>query len=98
MMVLQTKKVSQKYALAKDIGLIFGYKDPVRLLKSYRDYADRNPNKFKSYKAYIKNKGSDTLYNIVCFAFYFENKDLLEAGTRSINFSEELPRLKEVYG
>ena len=39
----------------------------------------------------------DTLYNVICFAFYFENKDLLEAGTRSIKFADELPRLKEVY-
>ena len=27
----------------------------------------------------------------------YENKDLLEVGTRSIKFADELPRLKEVY-
>lgn len=39
----------------------------------------------------------DTLYDILCFAYYFENKDLLESGTRSITFKQDLPRLREAY-
>lgn len=34
---------------------------------------------------------------IIYFDYYFENNDLLEAGTRSIRFKQELPRLREVY-
>lgn len=97
MTILQVKTKTQQYAMAKDIGRIFGYKDPTKLLRGFREYADSHPIAFGSYKPYIKNKGLDTLYDIVCFAYYFENKDLLEAGTRSVKFERELPRLKEVY-
>lgn len=98
METVKVKKMTQKYAFSKDIGRIFNYKDPAKLLKGFREYADANPNAFKPYRPYIKNHGMDTLYDIICFAYYFENKDLLDAGTRSISFKHELPRLKEVYG
>ena len=97
MELIEVKAKSQQYAFTKDIGGIFGYKDPVKLLKSFRDYADSHPNAFHPYKPYVKNQGMDTLYSIICFAYYLENRDLLESDTRSINFSTELPRLKEVY-
>lgn len=97
MEVMTVKTKSQQYAMTKDIAKIFGYKDPAKLLKEYREFADSNPNVFKPYRPYIKNKGMDTLYDIICFAYFFENKDLLKAGTRSIHFKKELPRLKEVY-
>lgn len=97
MTVVQVKTKAQQYATRKDIARIFCYKDPTRLLKDFRNHADENESKFYPYKPYIKNHGMDTLYDIICFAYYFENKDLLDAGTRSISFKEELPRLKEVY-
>lgn len=97
MQILQAKKINQQYASRKDIAKIFGYKDPTKLLKGFRDLADTNPNMFKPYTPYIKSRGLDTLYNIICFAYYFEFKDLVEAGTRSVSFKEELPRLKEIY-
>ncbi|WP_373780160.1 hypothetical protein [Jeotgalibaca porci] len=97
MVILQTKQKTQQYAFTKDIGRIFGYKDPVKLLKGFRDYVDSHPNAFNPYKPYLKNQGMDTLYDIICFAFYLENRDLLESGTRSISFTGELTRLREVY-
>lgn len=97
MEILQAKKKTQQFAFTKDIARIFGYKDPVKLLKGFRDYVDDHPAAFNPYKPYVKNQGMDTLYDIVCFAFYFENRDLLDSGTRSITFKQELPRLKEVY-
>lgn len=97
MKVIEAINISQRYAFKKDIGRVFNYKDPAKLLKSFREYAENNANVFHPYKPFIKNAGMDTLYSIICFAYYFENKDLLEAGTRSIRFKDELPRLKEVY-
>lgn len=98
MIVLETVKATQKYAFRKDIAMMFGYKSPERLLKDFRDFADDNPNYFRPIaKPYVKNNGFDTLYNIYAFAFYFENKDLVDAGSRSISFRKELDRLKEVY-
>lgn len=97
MQLLQAKTKTQQFATRKDIARIFCYKDPTRLLQSFREYAESNPKAFYPHKPFIKNKGMDTLYDIVAFGYYFENKDLLEAGTRSISFQEELPRLREVY-
>lgn len=97
MIYVEAEKTTKKYATRKTIAEIFDYKNPTSLLKTFREIADEQPHVFRPYTPYIKNNGMDTLYNIICFAFYFENKDLLEAGTRSIRFSDELPRLKEVY-
>ena len=97
MIYLEAEKTTKKYASRKTIAEIFDYKNPSKLLKAFRELADERPHIFRPYKQYVKNKGMDTLYNVICFAFYFENKDLLEAGTRSIKFADELPRLKEVY-
>lgn len=97
MNIVHVKTVKQQYAMTKDIARLFGYKSPARLLKEFRDYADANPSVFAPYKPYIKNEGMDTLYDIICFAYFCENKDLILAGTRSISFKEELPRLRQVY-
>lgn len=89
---------TQKYAFHKGIAEIFGYKSPGRMLKDFRDFVDGNPNYFKPIKRpYVKNKGLHTMYSIYAFAFYFENKDLVDAGSRSISFKKELENLKEVY-
>lgn len=98
MEMLTANKITQRWAMAKDIGIIFGYKAPAKLLKGFRDFADNHPNYFSPYKPYLKQSGLDTTYEIICFAFYYENKDLLDAGSRSVKFnSQEIARLKEAY-
>ncbi|MFL2078725.1 hypothetical protein [Marinilactibacillus psychrotolerans] len=95
--LIQAVTKTQQYATRKDIARIFGYKDPTRFLKSFREYVDEHPKAFYPHKPFIENKGMYTLYDILCFAYYFENKDLLESGTRSITFKQDLPRLREAY-
>lgn len=97
MKVLTVVNKTQQYAMRKDIAKIFGYKDPGRLLKGFRDYADANPGAFKPHTPYVSNTGMEPLYDILCFAYYFENRDLLDAGSKSISFKAELPRLREAY-
>lgn len=97
MKVLTVLNKTQQYAFKKDIAKIFGYKDPSKLLKGFREYANSSPGAFKPHTPYILNKGMEPLYDIICFAYYFEYKDLLDAGSRSISFKEELPRLREAY-
>lgn len=97
MELLQAKPKVQQYATPKSIGYIFCRKNPSTLLKNFREYAEKHPKTFYPHKPFIKNNGMDTLYDIMAFAFYFENRDLLESGTRSISFKEELPRLRQVY-
>ena len=64
MVILQTKSKAQQYAFTKDIGRIFGYKDPVKLLKGFRDYADGHPKAFGPYKPYLKNREEWTHFTI----------------------------------
>jgi hypothetical protein len=98
MQLVATRRVTQVYASTKNIADIFGYKDPWKKLKAFREYAEANPKKFYPHKPFIKNQGMDVLYDILCFAYFFENQDFLEAGARNIpTFEKELPRLKEVY-
>lgn len=97
MQLVEPKPVNQIWAKRKTIAKVFDYKNPSDLLKQFRKYADDHPRVFGKHKAYLKNQGMDTLYNVLAFAFYLENKDLLEAGTRSLRFNDELDRLKEVY-
>lgn len=95
MILMETKKKSQVWASRKNIAEIFGYKNPSDLLKRFREL---DPDMFYPYKPFVKDTGMDTMYNIICFAYYYENRDLIEAGSRSISFEKELPRLKEIYG
>lgn len=90
-------RVSQKYASRKDIATIFGYKNPNALLKTFRETADKHPRLYRPYRPYIKNNGMDNLYNIVCFDFYLSNKDLIEAGTRSMKLADVKDELEEVW-
>lgn len=99
MNLVTAKKLNQVYAYQKDIALIFGYKHPQRLLKAFRDICDERPSYFFPItKPYVRDGDSGASYNIYAFAHYFENRGLLDAGSRSLNFREDLQRLKEVYG
>lgn len=99
MELLTIRETKQIYAFPKDIGLMFGRKAPSRLLTSFRAFCDSRPNYFNPItKPYVDMAGSGTQYNVLAFAHYYENKDLLDAGSRSINFKADLGRLKEVYG
>lgn len=98
MELLTIRESKQIYAFPKDIGLLFGRKAPSRLLSSFRTFCDSRPNYFHPVKPYVDMQGSGTQYNVLAFAHYFENRDLLDAGTRSLKFKDDLERLKEVYG
>lgn len=97
MNLVAVKTVPQHWARPKEVGRIVGYKDPSKLLKSFREFCEKRPNFFSPHKPFIKNEGMDISYDILCFAFYFENRNLLDAGSRSLNFQKDLIRLKEVY-
>ena len=56
MQLVQARKVTQKYASRQDIAKIFGYKDPSKLLVSFRGHADDNPDYYKPVQPYIKKQ------------------------------------------
>ena len=98
MKVITARKISQVWAFPKDIAKIFGYKSPTKLLTAFRQFCDERPNFFYPYKPYQETEGVGKIYNVICFAYYFENRQLLDAGTRSLQFEDDLERLKEIYG
>ena len=98
MEILTVRETRQMYAFPKDIGLLFGRKAPSRLLSSFRKFCDSRPNYFHPIRPYVDMEGSGTQYNVLSFGHYFEHRDLLDSGTRSLNFKDDLERLKEVYG
>lgn len=95
MKVLTVVKTPQYWAFPKDIARITGYKSPTKLLKSFRDFCEARPNYFKPCKPILVD--GETQYNIACFLHYYENRTLLDSGTRSLNFKDDLPRLMEAY-
>lgn len=97
MKVVTASFTPQYWGYPRDIAHIFGYKSPTLLLREFRQFCDKRPNYFKPAKPYIQEEGSDIRYNIFCFAHYFENKGMLDAGTRSLKFEQDLPRLIEAY-
>ncbi|TLQ49310.1 hypothetical protein FEZ33_01375 [Ruoffia tabacinasalis] len=97
MNIIKATFTPQYWALPKDIALIFGYKSPTKLLTSFRAFCDSRPNYFNPTKPYRELEGTDTIYNVYAFAHYFENRQLLDAGTRSLKFENDLPRLVEAY-
>lgn len=97
MNIIKATFTPQYWALPKDIALIFGYKSPTKLLTSFRAFCDSRPNFFNPTKPYRDLEGSETVYNIYAFAYYFEHRKLLDAGTRSLKFENDLPRLIEAY-
>lgn len=99
MQLVESKPINQVWAYNNDIAEIFNYKSPATMLKQYREFCDRNPSYFKPHKPYLKFQGKTMVYDVFCFAFYFENRDLLEIGSRSmlVSFQEDLERIKEVY-
>lgn len=97
MNIVKVNFTPQYWAFPKDIALIFGYKSPTKLLRAFRGFCDSRPNYFKPTMPYRELEGHDTVYNVFAFAHYFENKKLLDAGTRSLSFDSDLPRLVEAY-
>lgn len=96
MNVVQAFPVAQYWAYPKDLSIMFGYKNLAGMLKDFRGFAKSRPNYFSPVKPFIEGDG-DTRYNVFAFAHYFENRALLNAGTRSLSFKKDLPRLIEAY-
>lgn len=97
MEIVKVREVTQFWAFPKDIAHIFGYKSPTKLLRAYREFCEVRPNYFKPMLPYREIPGTDTVYNVYCFAHYFENRAMLDAGTRSLNFEKDLPRIRDAY-
>lgn len=97
MEVLKVREATPLWAFPKDIAKLFGYKSPTKLLTSFRDFCEKRPNYFNPHTPWVVTEGEGKIYNVICFAHYFEHRFLLDAGTRSLSFEDDLDRLEEVY-
>lgn len=88
--------ITQYWAYPADIAVMFGYKYPTKILASFREFCDSRPNYFNPATPYLEN--GEKQYNVLCFAHYYEHRKQLDAGSRSVSFQKDLPRLREAYG
>ena len=97
MNLVKVRDITQVYAFPQDLSRMVGYKDLTKILRRYREFCDARPNYFLPRLPYIKEEGSLTHYDVLCFAHYFENRSMLDAGSKSLSFKKDLPRLREAY-
>lgn len=95
--MVRVHEMTQKFGFKKDVERMMGYKDLWEYLREFVAFADANPKTFYPLTPYIKHDKKTRQYNLLAYAFYHENKDLLDAGTRSIKLADELPRLRAAY-
>ena len=98
-MQLIVKPVSQLYGFATDCGTMVGRKVPAPLLKRFRAFVDKNPRYYKMitktpYKKVVKE---ETQYHLICFLHYFENRELLDSGSRSVKLEDDIEGLKVTF-
>lgn len=98
MEIITIKPVSQQWLTASDVGKLIGRKKTSTntFLKSFKDFVDDRPNFFKGVKPIAKHDGSTALYNYWAINCYLENKDLLDARSRSISFKEYIHEKREL--
>lgn len=100
MEVIKVIPVFQLWMYPKDIQTLIGRKSSSTsvFLKEFRDFCEERPNYFKPVKPIQDDLNSETQYNYFAILHFYENRQMLLAGTRSLNFKDDLPRLKEAYG
>lgn len=96
MNVIKASFMPVYWAYPNTISIICGYKHPAKILKSFREFCEKRPNYFSPCRPYHTN--GEPQYNVYCFMHYYENRKLLDSGTRSLKFKDDLPRIIEAYG
>lgn len=66
-----------------------------KVVAEFVDFSGNHENFFKPCTPVLRNKKTNPVYNIYCFMYYLENRDLIKAGAKGLKFSAELARLKE---
>lgn len=96
MEAIKIRAMHSPYAYAKDIKQLINQKNVSVFLKDFREFVDENPNYFSPYRGYHYADKKDRLYDIYPILWYHENKSFANAGSRTVNFKDDLGRLKEM--
>ncbi|WP_314180781.1 hypothetical protein [Abiotrophia defectiva] len=96
----ETKKVPSTWGTRGNVAHIMNYKNPNERLERFRKFVDDNPDFFKWFKKPYQWNGKGYEYMLVPVIFYWENRDLLDSGSRSVpEFDlEEVERIRIAYG
>lgn len=98
MHVLKTLEIPPIWLDAGNIKQLINRKNPSELLKSFREFVKHNPSYFGDTRPLLDIEGATLQYNFYAFVHFYENRDLLEAGSRSVKFDrEEARRIRESY-
>ncbi|MGX7108325.1 hypothetical protein [Facklamia miroungae] len=99
MEIVKVRPVIQMWLYKKDVEQLIGRKSTSahNFLRDFEKFCRSRPNYFKPVKPFQSDSHSTTQYNYYAIVHFFENRELLMAGTRSINFKNDLERLKEAY-
>ncbi|MGF3113731.1 hypothetical protein [Facklamia sp. P9177] len=99
MEIVKVRSVIQMWIYPKDVQRLIGKKQTSTyyFLKDFREFCKDRPNYFNPVKPIQSDLNSDVQYNYYAIVHFFENRELLMAGTRSIKFENDLERLKEAY-
>lgn len=96
MEIVKVRAMHSPYVYAKDIKVLINQKNVSNFLRDFREFVDENPNYFSPYRGYHKRTGKDSLYDVLPIIWYHENKSFANAGSRTVSFKQDLPRLKEL--
>ncbi len=98
MEIITIVPVAQQWLTAKDVEKLIGRKrsSTNTFLNSFKDFVEDRPNFFKGIKPIAKHDNSTPLYNYWAINCYIENKDLLDARSRSINFKDYIKEKREL--
>lgn len=96
MEIVKVRAMHSPYVYAKDIKVLINQKNVSNFLRDFREFVDENPTYFSPYRGYHKTDSKDALYDVLPIIWYHENKSFANAGSRTVTFKQDLPRLKEL--
>ena len=96
MEIVKVREIHGIYVYAREVKVLIGLKNVSKFLQDFRNFVDENPNYFSPYRGYHHAKGKDTKYDVLPIIWYHENKSFANAGSRTVTFKQDLPRLKKL--
>lgn len=99
MEIIKVRPAMQLWLYPKDVAKLIGRKVTAtsEFLREFREFCEKRPNYFNPVKPIQQDVDRDKQYNYFALLHFYENRELLMAGTRSLKFKDDLPRLKEAY-
>lgn len=89
-------EINQMRLYKRHIAKLTGQARGGPLAKEFTNFVKSRPSYFGKWKPLIEGDGLDPQYDLVCFIHWYDNRALLNAGSRHISFERDLPRIIEM--